>query len=250
MLLTQVNPETFQFCSSECHILIVLNVTIISVEFQSCSNRNYIYTHLWISEAAVCLPALWVGSLNFKSPHAKQEKQRFPLLQLVKLRSKKPHSLHAGSVASEWLKHLPLRFASRSQVLSSPNICSAGVRRGRTTRAAQRGELAFWDDPWLFLAAWEGLQYHCCCHQHPAAWEAFQVNYNSHANLPPDTAASLPADVISGDPLTQGLTQGHSFSPHSQQKVFGIACWSKSSVTNGHFAWKCLQTVAPICLLR
>lgn len=83
-------------------------------------------------------------------------------------------------------------------------MCSAGARRGRTTEAAERGELALWDDPRLFPAAGEGLYRRR--HHLPDACEATssQINYNSHAICLPVTTAPLPGDVIRGDPLTQG----------------------------------------------
>lgn len=84
-------------------------------------------------------------------------------------------------------------------------MCSAGARQGRTTEAAQRGELAIWDDLWLFPAAGEGLHHHQHHHYFPAAREAAssQINYNSHTICLPGTVALLPGDVIRGDPLTQ-----------------------------------------------
>lgn len=92
---------------------------------------------------------------------------------------------------------LLLSLSSLIHVLWSPNMCFTGARRGRTTEAAERGELALWDKLWLFPAAGEGLY-----HRLPAACEAtsFQINYNSHTVCLLRTAAPMPGDVIRGDP--------------------------------------------------
>lgn len=84
-----------------------------------------------------------------------------PTLQPVTSRSKS-HKLSAeqnslsrlsvAGISPLWLQP-SFWLSSLIHVLSSPNMRSAGVRRDYTTEATQRGELTFWDDPWLFKAA-------------------------------------------------------------------------------------------------
>lgn len=117
----------------------------------------------------------------------------FSTLPIHNRRNEEKSQIPVAGVRQLPLRLNYLRLCSRSGVLSSPNICCTEERWGRTT-VLPKG------------VSWRSGMIFDCSRQRgrdstATTTQLSEINYNSHAICPPDTAAPPLVDVIRGDPL-------------------------------------------------